>query len=126
MRMVFDSSVIMAILRDEPGRDVGEKHLEQAMLSIVNYAEVTSILGRSRPSTTALKRAVQPFEPYVVAINTDIAQMAGALVAETKELGLSLGDRVCLALGISHNLPILTADKTWSQLDLPIEVNQIR
>ncbi|NJR48498.1 MAG: type II toxin-antitoxin system VapC family toxin [Leptolyngbyaceae cyanobacterium CSU_1_3] len=37
---------------------------------------------------------------------------------ETRELGLSLGDRACLALAIQRNLPVLTADQIWSNLNL--------
>lgn len=41
----------------------------------------------------------------------------------TKHLGLSLGDRSCLALAILENAVVVTADKTWMKLNFcPIEV----
>ena len=49
-----------------------------------------------------------------------------ALRPKTKALGLSLGDRACLALAQRQALPVLTADKTWKQLDLAIEVQLLR
>jgi len=36
----------------------------------------------------------------------------------TKHLGLSLGDRCCLALAILENLPAVTADKNWAGLNV--------
>ena len=38
------------------------------------------------------------------------ASIAGSLSQQTKELGLSLGDRACLALAQQLDLPVLTAE----------------
>ena len=51
--------------------------------------------------------------------DTELALMAGALREVTRPLGLSLGDRACLALGIAEGAPILTTDRAWA--DVPIE-----
>ncbi|MCW6035912.1 hypothetical protein K4A83_06450 [Spirulina subsalsa FACHB-351] len=44
----------------------------------------------------------------------------------TKPLGLSLGDRACLALGLLLHQPVITADRQWNQLDLDLEIRVIR
>ena len=54
------------------------------------------------------------------------AYIAGSLWQQTKELGLSLGDRACLALAIHLDLPVLTADKIWQQLDIGVSIQLIR
>lgn len=61
-------------------------------------------------------------------IDFDFAQatLAATLRKETKKLGLSLGDRACLALGITENCPVVTADKAWSKLSLDLGIVQIR
>jgi PIN domain nuclease of toxin-antitoxin system len=44
----------------------------------------------------------------------------------THALGLSFGDRACLALAQSLGALALTADRSWSQLDLCIAIEVIR
>jgi ribonuclease VapC len=41
-------------------------------------------------------------------------------------LGLSLGDRACLALAIEQQATALTADKAWAQLKTGISIQLIR
>ena len=43
---------------------------------------------------------------------------AAELKTKTKHLGLSLGDRSCIALAIQENAVAVTADKNWAQLDV--------
>ena len=40
-------------------------------------------------------------------------------------LGLSLGDRTCLALALSRKIPAYTADRMWAKLDIDIEIRII-
>jgi ribonuclease VapC len=45
-----------------------------------------------------------------------VALAAGQLRKSTRSIGLSLGDRCCLALGQHLNAEIITADKPWKSL----------
>jgi ribonuclease VapC len=54
------------------------------------------------------------------------AKTAGALLPQTRSIGLSLGDRACLALGMTLKAPIYTADRAWKKLRLGVEIRVIR
>ena len=60
------------------------------------------------------------------AFTTEQAKLAGSLIAQTGALGLSLGDRACLALGITLQAPIYTADKSWKNLRLGVHIHLVR
>ena len=72
-----------------------------------------------REDLQALGLRVDPFLP------TD-GDTAGQLWASTRQLGLSLGDRACLSLGLRLGLPVLTCDRAWSQLPLALEIQVLR
>lgn len=48
----------------------------------------------------------------------DAALAAGQLRPVTRKLGLSLGDRACLATALLTKYRVLTADKTWAKLKI--------
>jgi PIN domain nuclease of toxin-antitoxin system len=41
-------------------------------------------------------------------------------------MGLSFGDRACLALGIYLNQPVITTDRLWGSLNVGIEIRVVR
>ena len=45
---------------------------------------------------------------------------------KTDPLGLSLGDRACLALAQARGLPTLTADRAWRELRIGVDIEVIR
>jgi hypothetical protein len=72
-----------------------------------------------RADLEALGLAILPF-------TAEEAEIAGQIWQQTRQYGLSLGDRACLSLGIRLNAQVLTADQVWSDLNLPITVHIIR
>ena len=58
--------------------------------------------------------------------NKELAIASGLLKQSYSHLGLSLGDRACLALASHLNLPLYTANKAWSELDTDLTITQIR
>jgi PIN domain nuclease of toxin-antitoxin system len=74
----------------------------------------------------AAYRRIEASPVEIVSFTGEQAVLAAALVPQTLPLGLSLGDRACLALSLSRTCPAMTTDRAWSELELPIDVIQIR
>jgi len=62
----------------------------------------------------------------VVDFDRAMAFMSGQLRPSTKPLGLSLGDRACIVLGLQLDVRVLTAEHLWSRLDVGIDIQVIR
>jgi PIN domain nuclease of toxin-antitoxin system len=124
-QVVFDASAILAILKQEPGGDIAH-YLERALVSTINLAEVTTKLIQLGYTDEDATRVVKELNLKGIPFTDNLVDITAQLIRHTRTLGLSLGDRACLALGITQNLPVLTADKAWAEIELPIEVKLIR
>ena len=124
--IVFDSSVVIAILKQERGFESAEELLSKALISTVNLAEVATYLARNSVPRETIREVLTSFPIQVVPFEESLAIETGYLYPSSKNLGLSLGDRACLALALSRKLPVLTADLVWSQLNLDISIRVLR
>lgn len=128
-RIVLDTSALLAILNDEPGAEIFTQEIEllqSATMSAVNVSEAYGTLVRSGLRADDAWRAVIAPIPQAVDFDMEQAQIAGELLPQTRSLGLSLGDRACLALGIVLRAPIYTADRAWKGLSLGVSIRVIR
>ena len=126
-RIVLDASVILAIVYGEPGSDkLTPELLGNAVCSTVNLAEVqTKLVALGWPVDDAWKGAKSPIQE-AIPFTDDQAEIAGSMITLTRQLGLSLGDRACLALGLSLDAPVYTAEKLWTKLKLGPRIHVIR
>ena len=126
-RIVLDASALIAALNGEPGADkLTLELLSTAVISTVSLAEVQSkLVGRGLSPDNAWAAALVPVEE-AIPFTSEQAKAAGSLVAETRALGLSLGDRACLALGLALQAPVYTADRSWKNLKLGLRIHVIR
>jgi ribonuclease VapC len=126
-RIVLDASAILAVINGETGHEkLTPELLARAVGSTVNLAEVQAkLVSRGWTPVEAWEDASSPIRE-AVPFNEEHAKIAGSLVTLTHHLGLSLGDRACLALGMALNAPIYTADKTWKGLKLNVRIHVIR
>jgi PIN domain nuclease of toxin-antitoxin system len=113
-------------LHDELGADRVWPLVSEATMSAVNAAEVQGKLVKLGIDAEAAWEAVIGSVQDVVAFDARQAEVAGNLAIRIVSLGLSLGDRACLALATILELPVYTADQVWAQLDAGIEINLIR
>ncbi|MBI3646447.1 MAG: type II toxin-antitoxin system VapC family toxin [Acidobacteriales bacterium] len=126
-RIVLDSSVLLALLNHEPGAEkLTPELLSNAASSTVNLAEVqTKLVSGGGSPDEAWEDTLSPIRE-AMPFTEEQAKIAGSLVAHTRLLGLSMGDRACLALGIVLNAPIYTADRSWKTLKLGVRIHVIR
>ena len=125
--IVLDASAILAIIFHERGAEkLTDEILDYAVASTVNLAEVQSKLVKKGyipeeawGDALELVTAVEPF-------TSEQARIAGDLIAKTEKLGLSLGDRSCLALAIALKAPVYTTEQAWKDLKVGVPVHVIR
>jgi ribonuclease VapC len=122
--IVFDTSVVLALLQGEAITDLRLPHPRWASMSTVNVAEVWTLLEDKKDPTRAsgmqmisLLRSIEPFDEAQ-------ARRAG----ELRRLGknISLGDRACLALAMELGADVYTADHVWATFDIGLTIHLIR
>lgn len=119
---VIDACAILAFLGDEAGAAHGEAALvDRSSVSAANWSEVAQKVisaggdwELSRSLLTASGLIVEPVQ---------VADAEWAARRWRRGEGLSLADRLCLALGHRLGSEVLTADRAWGGLD---GVRQIR
>jgi PIN domain nuclease of toxin-antitoxin system len=124
--VVLDSSALLACLNQEAGSEAVVDLVAGALLSTVNLAETISVLVRQGASKDKALEILQLWDFQVVDFERVLAEETGALIARTRATGLSLGDRACLALAKVRSLPAVTADRSWSGIDVGVQIQLIR
>lgn len=126
MSVVFDSSALLAITWAEDGAAVAARATRDAIMSAVNATEVITRLIDRGASREQARERLEGYGLVIRPFDESLAMEAGFLRPATRRYGLSLGDRACLALALRERIPVVTADRTWSQLDLGIDIRVIR
>ena len=113
MTAVLDASAAIAVLKREPGAEAVLARLPGGAICAVNFSEVLAKVLEDGDDPGAARRVhglgleVHPFDAAR-------ARRAALLRPPTRRLGLSLGDRACLSLGLALGLPVVTADRAWA------------
>ena len=126
MSVVLDASALLAYLQDECGGERVRSVIPHAVMSTVNWTEV---IGKARDDgvdTQGLREDLASLGLALEPFSADQADIAGRLKERTRERGLSLGDRACLALGSDRGETVYTADRAWMQLELGVDIEAIR
>jgi len=125
-KILLDASALLALLQHEPGAEQVAAEIEYAAISIINLAEVVTKLFDTEVSEEAIQKALIPLNLTIVPFDEQMAYETGRLRTSTRQLGLSLGDRACLATAKIQGASILTADRVWLQVNIGVDIKCIR
>lgn len=125
---IVDTSALLAYLWKEPGEARVAQLLssERCLLGTTNLAELVTKVIESGLPASEISTLVSSLNVEIVQLTQAQAELAGVLRQTTRHLGLSLGDRACLALTKTMDGIAVTADRPWQALDLGIRVECIR
>ena len=125
-RIVLDASALLCLLNDEPGADRVAEVLTRSLIGATNLAEVVSKLRERGLSLDEVKEALGGLHLDVRPLTPGQAMLIGDLRPATRPLGLSLGDRACLALAIELDAEIYTTDAALTKADVAITATNVR
>ncbi len=122
MTVVLDASAILAFVQDEPGAGVVEEALgNEASCGAANWSEVAQkVLGADR-DWDLVRALLVSYGVRIEPVSADDAEWAARRWRRGE--GMSLADRLCLALAERVDAEVLTADTGWGSSG---RVTQIR
>lgn len=109
---VVDASVLLAFAQGEEGAERAETLLEQgASCGAANWSEVAQQVRAAGRDWDLVRALLASYDVTVEAVDEDDAEWAARRWRRGE--GLSLADRLCLALGERLDAGVWTADGSW-------------
>lgn len=117
--MVLDASAILAVLYGESGEEEIRNRITgvRVLVSTVNLSEVAAKLAEGGFDEREAREAVGVLGLQVHPLNEDAAYLAGMLRITTRERGMGVADRVCVAVARTIKATAVTTDRSWEGLD---------
>ncbi len=111
---VLDASALLAFLQDEPGADQVETALTGgSVCSAANWSETVQKMMAEGGDWLLAKAVLDGYRLRIEPVLASDAEWAARRWRRGE--GLSLGDRLCLALGERLDRLVLTADAAWGE-----------
>jgi PIN domain nuclease of toxin-antitoxin system len=126
MAFVIDASVILASLNKEPGGERLSEYLDDGLISAATYIEVATRLLDAGLTFEAADRTIRALQIPITEVTVQLAMRAAELRNATRQHGLSMGDRICLATAGYLGAIAITADRAWEGLDVGVQIELIR
>jgi ribonuclease VapC len=125
-RCVLDSSALLALFEKEQGWEKVKAALPDGIVSSLTLAEVVTRLTLRGGKPWEIAAAWDDLQLVVEPFDDARARITGLLIDKTRPFRLSLAVRACLALGRELGLSVVTADRSWRQVKIGVEVVLIR
>ena len=118
---MLDASAILAFLLGEDGADPVEDALaDDPRCGAANWSEVAQRVLSAGRSWDAAQALLASYGVRVEPVVRDDAEWAARRWRPRE--GLSLADRLCLALGERLDAEVLTADKSWGDTGRIVQI----
>lgn len=109
---VFDASALLAYLRAEAGSDVVRAELERGgVCGAANWSEVAQKVRAAGADWVLARSLLLSYDLTVEPVRLEDAEAAASMWRRGS--GLSLADRLCLALAARLDATAWTADTGW-------------
>lgn len=126
MSQVLDASAVLAYLHQEDGWEAVRAAIGEACIGAVNWSEVAQKTVRRGLDIELARALLTEVGLTIVPFSAGQAETAARLWETTRQHGLSLADRACLALAMEKEAAVLTADRAWADLGLKIDIQALR
>ena len=119
---ILDASAVLGLIQGERRASSVVHHLADAAISAVNHAEVIGKLVDVGMPASIAAGLLPRLHIEVVPFTQRHALIAGELRPVAAHLGLSVGDRACLATALVEGDTAVTLDRAWADLDIGIPI----
>ena len=96
----------------------------EGVIGAANWSEVLQKTRQHGAPAGVVGRLLASFGLSIAGVTAADAELAAELWQPRS--GLSLGDRLCLALGQRMRLPVATTDESWASVSNGLEIVLIR
>lgn len=112
MSAVLDASAVLAFMQGEDGADAVDDALaDEPHCGAANWSEVAQQIIAAGGDWDLARALLVSYDLHVEPVTEADAEWAAHRCRRGE--GLSLADRLCMALGERLELPVLTADRAW-------------
>jgi PIN domain nuclease of toxin-antitoxin system len=128
LKYLLDASAVLAALKREPGWERVIAATPEAAIGAANWAEVIARLSESSDTTEVILEGVATLGMVVLPVDEIDGIAAGFMRQPTKAFGLSLGDRLCLAMANRRGLTVIASDRAFAMVSdaVQVEIELIR
>jgi ribonuclease VapC len=135
---VLDASALLASVFGEPITVDLQALIPSAVMSAANWSEFIQKCMQKGVDTQGMREELEASGLRIAPVTAAQAEIAAGLWQNYKHYGLSLGDRLCIALALEvqttkpdgrrkpQTVTLYTADRIWITLNLDVQTECIR
>ena len=125
-RFAIDSSALLAMMEDAPGGSLVGVKLHHSAISAINLSQVLEYCCEHGIEAEGMVENLVALGLRIEPFGLEDARKVAEITRENPESSLGLGDLACLALAARLEVPALTADRTWLEVETGVEVRVLR